>query len=77
MMCNPEVLDVPCSFKVEAMKKLDAINNSTSAVDPMRFSILILIKLLLHCPQIFSVLCTADFSADDSVHTTITAVQTT
>lgn len=77
MMCNLEVLGVSCSFKVEALKKLDAINNSTSSVDPMRFSILILIKLLLHCAQIFSVQCTAGFSTDDSVHTTATAVQTT
>lgn len=37
---------------------------------------LILIKAILHCPQSFSVQCTADFSINTAVHTSVAAVQT-
>lgn len=34
MRCSPEVLDILCSSKVEAIKKLGAVNNITDAVEP-------------------------------------------
>lgn len=34
MLCNPEVLAILCPFTVEALNKINAMNNITSAVDP-------------------------------------------